>query len=177
MPDKCEKLTSNRKSNFLNFLFSSCMLLSFFMYSSALFGSTDIKQLVIAYEEGIDQAVYETFTGSKEIDKSFFIVKKYLSSRKAKVNPERSRYIEYFVSDGQQQLPLIKLRSDKAHDISVKEESPGIYIISVGLSDESHAYYRYVASAHSLKEESENSNRKNMNIKINLFFLGKIQYS
>jgi len=135
-------------------LFLSCVFLVFSQASSVL--SENLRQeITVQYDKGLDQAVELVIAGSTNTDGGIYIVKKYLSPRKAKVNPERSKYVEIVIRDGKNEVPLLKVPADKYSSISSTKGINGEYILSVTIGGEVEKY-RYLVGSQKIEEMNTN---------------------
>jgi len=93
---------------------------------------------VVAYRQGIDQAVHRVLSLSAG-GPPFVIAKEYLEPRKAKVDVQRSKTIDYYVRHGAGNALLVTVPSDEAHEIGQPAERDGKVVVPItrgGLREE-----------------------------------------
>lgn len=98
----------------------------------------DPSAAATAYREGIDQAFHRAFSLSAG-GPPIVIAREFLESRKAKLDAQRSKTIEYFVRHGARSALLVTVPSGEAHEIGPLGERDGKVVVPLtrdGLREE-----------------------------------------
>jgi hypothetical protein len=130
-------------SQFSTYLFLSLLFALYLFAIPKVLAMNYMQKIVKKYDAGIDQIIKDVITPSNKKNDTILIVKKYLEPRKAKVDIERSQYIEYWIVDGKNEFFLTKvLNIQEPQEISV-EKTVGGLIVSFNLNDRLVEKYKY----------------------------------
>ena len=90
----------------------------------------DASTVVTAHRQGIDQAVHRVL-GLSAGGPPVVIAREYLEPRKAKVDPQRSRTLDYYVRHAATNALLVTVPSGEAHEIEPPVERDGKVVVPV----------------------------------------------
>jgi len=161
--DTFKKISDRNLSERNGYKFQSvcyCLVVSLYLFQAQSFAlATNVnKNLVKQYDKNIDQLIVQVMDINSKTNEKIYIVKKYISHRKAKVNPERSKYIEYIVRDGKHEVLLFKVFSNMDPKIGKVYKKNGAYIIPAYMIGGGIEIYRYISKARTIKKVSSNQN-------------------
>lgn len=122
-----------------------------------------VEQVLFKFEQNIDNEIVKIIGSDDKTEGVVFVTKSYLQARKAKVNPEFSKYKEFYIknSNRSDKQSLFRTGSKERVIIGKSVRVNNSYIIPIVRSNSSIEGYKYIPSTGKLDKIFTSSEIKN----------------
>lgn len=122
-----------------------------------------VEQVLFKFEQNIDNEIVKIIGSDDKAKGMVFVTKSYLQARKAKVNPEFSKYKEFYIKNSNRSDKQFLFRAGSKERVIIGKSVRvnNSYIIPIVRSNSSIEGYKYVPSTGKLSKIFTNSAVKN----------------